>query len=111
MVYDSPCLTCTRVRDPGNCENKLCKDWQPWFIRRWDAMRKAVHDRIRSTPLQEAGVPLAGQRYASPHRVREFLKMNPCGSCQSPKDLCRTPCPTRVAWDTLRNEVNHELES
>lgn len=31
----SPCLTCTKVKDPPNCENKLCKDWKAWFLRRW----------------------------------------------------------------------------
>lgn len=31
----SPCETCTRVKDPGNCENKRCKDWEVWFLKRW----------------------------------------------------------------------------
>ena len=35
----SPCLTCIRVKDPSNCENKTCKLWKAWFIRTWEAMR------------------------------------------------------------------------
>ena len=31
----SPCLGCTRVSDPGDCENKTCKAWKAWFLRRW----------------------------------------------------------------------------
>ena len=31
----SPCLTCTRVRDPYNCGNKNCETWQQWFLGRW----------------------------------------------------------------------------
>ena len=32
----SPCLTCTRVADPKDCENKQCKPWSQWFLSRWD---------------------------------------------------------------------------
>lgn len=32
----NPCLTCTRVQDPINCENKQCKVWQKWFLSRWE---------------------------------------------------------------------------
>ena len=31
----SPCLTCTRVKNPGDCENKCCRVWGNWFLRRW----------------------------------------------------------------------------
>ena len=31
----SPCEGCTRVSDPGMCENKHCKLWKAWFRRRW----------------------------------------------------------------------------
>ena len=34
----SPCEHCTRVRDPGACENKSCKVWKAWFLRRWAAI-------------------------------------------------------------------------
>lgn len=35
----SPCATCTRVKDPSDCENKNCKVWKEWFLRRW----KEIH--------------------------------------------------------------------
>lgn len=31
----SPCEGCTRVCDPNMCENKNCKLWKSWFLRRW----------------------------------------------------------------------------
>ena len=34
----SPCEGCTRVADPGACENKNCKVWKVWFLRRWAAI-------------------------------------------------------------------------
>ena len=34
----SPCESCIRVRDPGACENKNCKVWKAWFLRRWAAI-------------------------------------------------------------------------
>ena len=36
----SPCLSCTRVKDPVGCDNKTCPQWQGWFIRWWEDMRK-----------------------------------------------------------------------
>lgn len=38
----SPCLTCTRVRDPKNCENKSCMDWRAWFLERWETVRRNI---------------------------------------------------------------------
>lgn len=35
MANNKPCLTCTRVKDPKNCENKQCWVWQQWWIKRW----------------------------------------------------------------------------
>lgn len=32
---DSPCKNCTRVQNPDGCENKYCKEWKAWFLRRW----------------------------------------------------------------------------
>ena len=39
MANESPCVTCTRVKDPENCENKSCQVWREWFIRRWEEIR------------------------------------------------------------------------
>ncbi len=33
-----PCTDCTRVANPGGCENKNCKVWKSWFLRRWAAI-------------------------------------------------------------------------
>lgn len=95
---NSPCLTCTRVKDPKNCESKVCKDWQAWFISRWDAMRERIRDEITNAAAEEHGVPLGGHRYASPHQVRDFLKNDPCKTCYCPKELCEKPCRLRLAW-------------
>ena len=101
----SPCITCTRVRDPKNCENKLCKDWQSWFIGRWNAMRKALCAEAAQAPVGDIGVPLGGNRYASPHRVRDFLDVNPCRKCVYPADACQMPCKTKLAWSEMQSEV------
>ena len=31
----NPCDNCTRVVNPSMCENKNCKLWKSWFLRRW----------------------------------------------------------------------------
>ena len=36
----SPCLTCTRVKNPGDCENKNCREWSAWFLKNW----KQIHN-------------------------------------------------------------------
>ena len=95
---ESPCLQCTRVRDPKNCEAKTCKDWQAWFIDRWESMRENVRKEMEKASLTGTGVPLGGQHYVSPHRVREYLEKDPCCSCLCPKDVCHTPCPLKSAW-------------
>lgn len=35
----SPCLTCTRVSAPDDCESKSCQMWREWFIQRWNELR------------------------------------------------------------------------
>lgn len=102
----SPCLQCTRVRDPQNCENKNCKDWQAWFIDRWEAMRQNVRDQMETAPLCEEGIPLGGHQYASPHRVRAYLDTDPCSRCLCPKDLCAVPCPAKTAWNEKQSGVS-----
>ena len=34
----SPCERCSRVTNPNPCENKYCKLWKSWFLRRWAAI-------------------------------------------------------------------------
>lgn len=101
----SPCLECTRVKDPQSCENKLCKDWQAWFIGRWEAMRKNVRQQMEECTSHDIGIPLGGERYAHPHRMREYLAEDPCKRCLCPKDLCQTPCPAKMAWAAKQSGV------
>ena len=42
MVNEKPCLTCTRVKDPADCEIKNCKAWRDWWIEKWEEMRSVV---------------------------------------------------------------------
>ena len=39
MENEKPCLTCTRVKDPANCENKSCQTWREWFLKKWGELR------------------------------------------------------------------------
>ena len=39
---EKPCLTCTRVKDPNNCEKKKCVEWQEWFVKKWNDMRRGL---------------------------------------------------------------------
>ena len=41
----SPCETCTRVAKPAMCENKNCKDWKTWFLRRWAEIHRYGQQR------------------------------------------------------------------
>lgn len=48
-MLEYPCETCTRVKEPKNCENKLCQQWQLWFFERWEEINnyyKAHKDEI-----------------------------------------------------------------
>ena len=42
---ESPCRTCTRVKNPEACCNKSCSDWIEWFLSRWEAMRRYVYGK------------------------------------------------------------------
>lgn len=39
-MAESPCKSCTRVKDPRHCSKKDCEDWRTWFITWWKGMRK-----------------------------------------------------------------------
>ena len=101
---DSPCLNCTRVKDPKNCENKACKDWQAWFIDRWESMRDAVRAEMEQTQEVQVGLPLGGQYYPHPHRIQEYLDNHPCDRCPC-QNSCHTPCPVKIAWVEKVTEV------
>ena len=70
----SPCRDCCLVAEPARCENKNCRLWQRWFIDSWNALRR-------------------------PWEAAEDVGADPCLSCLCPRDLCRTPCGPRRAWE------------
>lgn len=43
-----PCLTCTRVKNPIECDNKTCRTWQDWYIRSWNKLRSMYLANERS---------------------------------------------------------------
>lgn len=103
---NSPCFTCTRVRDPINCENKTCKDWQAWFLDRWESMREYVRSQMEKAPVSEIGVPLGGHHYISPHRMEKHLQTDPCSQCQCPRSICTTPCKAKDIWNNRQGKVH-----
>jgi len=104
VTYDfSPCLVCTRVRDPQDCENKNCKAWQKWFLGRWAAIRAYPRVMMDCAKREPVGVVVSGTHYAAPHQVEDFQKNDPCKGCLCPKDLCETPCRQKTAWQKAVN--------
>lgn len=73
MNTPSPCLLCTRVADPKNCENKQCVLWRNWFTAKWNHTRK-LFDRKPTQP-------------------------DPCLDCPWNGPLCTTPCPGKEAYE------------
>ncbi len=94
----SPCLICTRVKDPENCENKHCKVWRAWFLRRWSLIHRFPREAMEQAELKPVGVNVGGRVYAAPHQIEAYQKKDPCDSCLCPKDLCSSPCPMRRQW-------------
>ena len=91
----SPCLDCTRVKDPKNCENKNCKEWQAWFIDRWESMRTYVQAQME----KENAVATPAKILTTHPQGKE----DPCDTCPFPKDMCHTPCLVKSAW--LKKEI------
>lgn len=106
----SPCIICQRVRDPQNCENKLCKDWQAWFIDRWESMRRGVMQAEQGQCIQSEAVSVGGEKYHHPDRVRQFLAEGPCLRCLRSRGLCTKPCQVRRTWENEKEKMR-ELES
>lgn len=101
----SPCLKCTRVKNPRDCEEKNCKAWRSWFIETWDAQRMQFRLAREHLALEKEGENIGGIRYALPHRVHSYLENDPCKGCMSPRDLCRVPCKVKRNWVRAREEV------
>lgn len=101
----SPCLKCTRVKNPRDCEEKNCKAWRSWFIETWNAQRMQFRLAREHLALEKEGENIGGIRYALPHRVHSYLENDPCKGCMSPRDLCRVPCKVKRNWVRAREEV------
>lgn len=101
----SPCMRCTRVKDPRQCENKNCTLWRQWFVEKWDAMRAAPRLAVEHKPKVPEGVCIGGQHYALPHRVHSYLGTDPCQGCLCPRDLCVIPCRIKRNWEQARQDV------
>ena len=100
-----PCVSCDRVVDPANCDNKDCKAWRQWYIATWDDMRRAPRVNMEQVATVPEGTVIGGVRYALPHRVHDYLRNDPCSNCLCPRDLCTIPCRIKrewkSAWDLL----------
>ncbi len=103
--HTSPCLSCTRVKNPADCENKNCKLWRQWFTSQWDALRSDPRLQMEAGNAGLEGVSIGGTTYVLPDRLREYLQKNPCRQCFC-KDLCTSPCPARRAWEDVKKEVS-----
>lgn len=101
----SPCVNCTRVACPRECENKNCRPWQEWFVGKWNNMRTEVRLDIERRPREQEGMCIGGRIYALPHRVDHYLHTDPCENCLCPRDLCVIPCRTKRDWLAARQDV------
>lgn len=106
MKRISPCITCTRVKDPGNCENKDCRVWRQWYIERWEQLRQSFGAAMQP-PAEPVGVVIGGRHYAAPHQARAYLQVDPCQQCACPKALCSTPCSLKQGWERAREIVGN----
>lgn len=100
----SPCMRCTRVSDPCNCEDKSCARWRRWFVESWDSLRRQPRLQ-KECPAQLQGVCIGGVYYAQPHRVHTYLNTDPCEKCLCPRDLCTIPCREKRTWLNNRRVV------
>ena len=101
----SPCMRCTKVQDPRQCENKDCRKWRQWFIEKWNAMRVTPRLDMEKRPRELEGVCIGGTYYAMPHRVNHYLTKDPCDGCLCPRDLCVLPCRIKRDWQAAREDV------
>lgn len=96
-----PCLTCSRVPSPMNCDDKTCRAWRRWFVERWETMRQQPR-LLRNLQPEHEGMGIGGRRYALPHRIHTYLESDPCAGCLCPRDLCVVPCRVKRNWLTTR---------
>ncbi len=104
-----PCRGCTRVPAPGICENKACPQWQRWFAKSWENLRKYPRRQMEKT--EPVGLIIGGRRYLHPEQLRAYLKKDPCGDCGCPRALCQSPCRAKRIWEEASKEGKYELEN
>lgn len=100
--YPSPCLRCERVPEPEKCDNKECRPWRQWFLDRWELIHRYPRAQAQQAQLEPVGINIGGTVYAAPHTVRAYLSQNPCDSCVCTSDMCTSPCPERLAWESAK---------
>ena len=101
----SPCMSCTRVADPRNCDNKDCRLWQRWFVGKWEQLRRGVRQGMENATMAPVGVEIGGIHYAAPNQVENYLRNDPCDGCHCPKELCAVPCRVKRGWLEARQDV------
>ena len=52
-MNNSPCLTCNRVADPSDCQNKNCVQWKTWWLDRWEQIRKQANVVSEKTSTED----------------------------------------------------------
>ena len=105
-----PCEACQRVRNPKDCENKLCREWQAWFIDRWEAMRANIMHADCGIAIQADTVSVGGTKYHHLDQVRRFMETNPCLHCIRSNGLCARPCQVKRTWNEEKEKMR-ELEN
>lgn len=105
MVRTSPCLCCTRVKDPANCNNKNCIQWQIWFAESWEAARRQLRANMDKGSEPPKGVVIGGRSYIPPNQLHYYLEHDPCQGCPFRQTLCKEHCRTRLSWQAAREEI------
>lgn len=61
----SPCLTCTRVHDPEECNDKSCGRWRAWWLAKWEQIHRPTTADIGPRMAEEV------KRVCAMHNMRQ----------------------------------------
>lgn len=73
---ESPCLTCTSVKNPKICGNTDCVRWKSWFLQRWDDIQIAAGfkqkepEPVSEVQSEDDYIVVGGNKYYHPDTVR-----------------------------------------
>ena len=75
---ESPCLTCTSVKNPNICGNIECLRWKSWFLQKWDEIQIASgtkQEEPEQEPVLEVQsevdyIVVGGRKYYHPDTLR-----------------------------------------